>query len=505
MNAVVSPAPSRRTGSGVDGLDQILGGGLPRHRFYLIEGAPGSGKTTLALHFLMEGRRQGEKGLYVTLSETKQELRDVAESHGWSLDGISLYELESIEDKLQPEEQYTVFHPAEVELTETARRICEQVEEIGPARVVFDSLSEMRLLARDPLRYRRQILALKQFFSGRQCTVLLLDDLSDSDKSLQLQTMSHGVVALERVPTDFGAARRRLQVVKMRGVEYLDGYHDFVIRPGSLEVYPRLVAAQNRQADKPLETRKISSGNPELDALLGGGLQAGTSALITGPAGSGKSTLATLYAHTAAQAGQRVSMFIFEESRETYLQRAAGIGLDLRPAIRDGFVSLQQVDPAELTHGEFAHSIRRHVSDENVCLVVVDSLNGYLNAMPNERHLLIQMHEVLSFLADKGVLTLLALAQHGLVGSIQAPVEFSYIADSVIMLRYFEASGQVKQAISALKQRRGGHERSVREFRITSSGIRIGDPLEEFQGVLTGVPIFAGGMGKLFNGHHDDE
>jgi circadian clock protein KaiC len=485
--------------TGIAGLDYVLQGGLPANHLYLVEGDPGTGKTTLGLQFLLAGKAVGEKGLYVTLSETEAELRTVAASHGWNLDGVGLFELESLEKRLQREQQYTVFHPSEVELGETTQHICKEVERLQPARVVFDSLSEMRLLARDPLRYRRQVLALKQFFAGRRCTVVLLDDRTSLDTDLQLQSISHGVVALERVAVEYGGARRRLMVTKMRGLSFREGHHDFNIRTGGVVVYPRLVAAEHKQAPKrqAAHREQATSGIAELDKLLGGGLDYGTSTLALGPAGSGKSTLATQFATALAAAGEGVACYVFEETRENFLDRAAGLGLDLRKHIEEGRVTVEQIDPAEISPGEFVHRVRSVVeTGENgrpVRVVIIDSLNGYLNSMPSESFLVIQMHELLMYLNERGVLTLLVLAQHGLLGAtMQSPVDVTYLADTVVVLRYFEAFGEVKQAIAVVKKRTGAHERSIREFKLSESGIQIGSALRDFEGVLTGVPSFTG-------------
>lgn len=497
-STVIVPRFEDRVSTGIAGLDNVLLGGFPRSHFYLIEGDPGTGKTTLALQFLLEGKKRGEKSLYVTLSETRKELWAVAASHGWSLEGIEIFELGDFEDRLKPERQYTVFHPAEVELSETTRKILDQVEKYGPARVVFDSLSELRLLAREDLRYRRQILGLKQYFSSKDCTVLMLDDRSErtTNQDPQLQSISHGVVLLERLGIDYGVPRRRLTVSKMRGAEFREGFHDFSIRQGGLVVYPRLVAAEHSQRMD--HTNLVASGLQQLDDLLGGGLLRGTSMLLMGPAGSGKSTLVGQYALAEAKRGGTVSCYLYEETRATFLHRSRGMGLDLEPYIDKGLVHLQQVDPAEMSPGEFAHTVRQAV-DAGSRLIVIDSLNGYLNAMPSERHLLIHMHELLIYLAQQGVLTLLTVAQHGLVGgTLQVPVEISYLADSVVMLRFFEASGEVRQAISVVKKRHGMHERTIREMAFSGSGPRIGEPLREFQGVLTGVPVYGGSGSPLF-------
>jgi len=493
--AASRPEVTSRVSTGIEGLDDVLMGGFPLHHFYLIEGDPGAGKTTLALQFLLQGRANGEGGLYVTLSETKRELAEVAASHGWSLEGIGLYELEEFHDPAQANQQYTVFHPSEVELNETTNQILQQVEANQPTRVVFDSLSEMRLLARDSLRYRRQILSLKHFFVGRRCTVLLLDDRTDDDDDSKLQSIAHGVIRLERQPVEYGSSRRRLQVVKMRGAEYRDGYHDFTIRTGGLTVYPRLVAAEHQKSD-PQEG--VSSGLAELDSLLGGGTNRGASTLFMGPAGAGKSTLVTQYAVAAAERGEHVHFYIYEESRVTFIHRAIGLGLDLQKHLDAGLITVQQVDPAELSPGEFTHRVRLAVEQEHSRMIVIDSLNGYLNAMPSERFLLVQMHELLTYLGQQGVITLLTVAQHGVLGGmLQVPIEISYLADAVVMLRFFEADGEVRQAISVVKKRQSNHERTIRELRFTSHGIRIGSPLRQFQGILTGVPFYRGERAPL--------
>jgi circadian clock protein KaiC len=473
--------------SGIEGLDNILGGGFTPHRLYLIEGVPGSGKTTLALQFLMEGARRGEPVLYVTLSETEEELRDVAASHGWSLAGITIRELVPSEASLRPDDQYTMFHPSEVELGETTREILADVERIKPTRAVFDSMSELRLLSGNPLRYRRQILALKQFLSGRDCTVLFLDDLTAPNPDLQVQSIAHGVIRLEQLYPEYGAERRRLMVVKYRGVRFRGGYHDYIIRRGGIDVYPRLIAGEHRGGQS---TEKISSGIDALDALLGGGLERGTSTLIVGAAGTGKSSLAAQFVAAAAARGQAAAMFIFDESIHTLLTRMAGLGIALQRHLDDGRVSLQQVDPAELSPGGLVQSIRDAVEKRNVSVVVVDSLNGYLNAMPGEKFLIIQLHELLTYLGQADVATLLIGAHHGMIGSqMIAPVDASYLADAVILMRYFELKGEVRQAISVIKKRGGAHERSIREFRMGGGYISVGPPLREFRGVLTGVPI----------------
>jgi circadian clock protein KaiC len=439
------------------------------------------------VQFLAAGAARGENVLYVTLSESAEELRDIADSHGWSLEGITVRELIPTEHTLAAEDQYTVFHPSEIELTETTKVILQDVETRKPTRLVFDSLSELRMLAGTPLRYRRQILALKQFFAGRGCTVMLLDDLTATDRDLQVQSISHGVVALEQMIPEYGADRRRLRVVKFRGRQFRGGYHDYAIRRGGLDVFPRLVAAEHR---RPIAAGRMSGNLPELDALLGGGLELGSSTLLVGAPGTGKSTLSAQFAAAAAQRGEKSAMFVFDESAPTLVSRARGLGIELGEFVDDGLITIQPIDPAELSPGEFAHTLRRAVEVNGVKIVVIDSLNGYLNATPEERFLIIQLHELLSYLGQQGVATIIVGAHQGIIGSnMSAPVDASYLADSVILLRFYEAESEVRQAISVVKKRGGAHERTIRDFRMTPEGIRIGEPLRRFRGVLTGVPV----------------
>lgn len=483
-----APAPEKLS-TGIPGLDDVMAGGFPARHLFLIEGEPGTGKTTLGLQFLLEGARQGERGLYVTLSETKEELLGVATSHGWSMDGIELFELIPPEEALRPEGQYTVFDPSEIELTTTTQAIYESVDRVKPVRVVVDSLSEMRLLARDPLRYRRQILGLKQFFMGRQATVLLLDDRS-REGDLQLRSLAHGVVCLEQLAFEYGAERRRLRVTKIRGVRYRGGYHDYTIRTGGLVVFPRLVAAEHHS---PFSHVSVSSGVPELDTLLGAGLDQGTSTLIVGPAGSGKTVLATQYACAAARRGDKVAVYLFDERLGTFLARSNRLGMDFERHMQDGRIRVRQLDPAEISPGEFAHMVVHSTRHEGTGIVVIDSLNGYMTAMPEERLVNIRLHELLSYLAQRGVTTLLTLAQQGVFSeTTRDQPEVSYIADTLILLRFFEAAGEVRKTISVLKKRSGHHEQTIREFQITDQGVRVGQPLREFQGVLTGVPTYIG-------------
>ncbi|MGO4550423.1 ATPase domain-containing protein [Lysobacter sp. 2RAF19] len=471
--------------SGIAGLDTVLAGGYTPRRLYLIEGLPGSGKTTLSMQFLMAGRDRGERVLYVSLSETVAELREMAASHGWSLDGIDLYEPLAGADSMAADAQYTMFHPSEVELGDTTQRILRHIEEIRPDRLVFDSLGELRLLSGSPLRYRRQVLALKQYFSQLSCTTLLLDDIGPAEQGMHVHTIVHGVLRLESVDAAFGGDRRRLRVGKFRGRRFIGGYHDYRIETGGLLVFPRLVASDYRRK---LPQERIATGMEQFDALLGGGLSRGTSTLLIGAAGTGKSSLATLIACAAADRGERAAIFAFDESVRAFVTRSEGLGFPLAERMDEGLIRLQAVDPAELSSGEFTQVIRSAVEDDDVRVVVIDSLNGYLNAMPGEQHMLLQLHDLLAYLGSLGVITLLISAQLGLIGTMSNRVDVSYLADGVVLLRYYEADGEVRQAISVLKQRTGWHERTIRPFRMSSHGFEIGAPLRELRGVLTGVP-----------------
>lgn len=487
MPATSMPA-STRVSTGVPELDTILGGGLTANRSYLLEGTPGSGKTTIALQFLLEGVRAGESALYITLSETAEELREVGRSHGWALDGIELFELVS-EDGLHPESEQSILDPSEVELGETIAGVMECVDRLKPARVVFDSLSEMRLLAQNSLRYRRQILALKQYFSIRQCTVLLLDDRSSDPGDLQLHSIAHGVITLEQAALEYGSERRRLRVIKMRGVRYRGGFHDFAIETGGVAVFPRLVAADHHaEFSKAL----VSTGIEHLDEMLGGGLSPGTNTLLNGPSGVGKTTTAVCCGLEAINRGEKAAYYLFDEGVTTMLARSRAMGMDLQPHIDSGMLQVFQIDPAELTPGEFANWIRRAVEQDGVGFIAIDSLNAFLQAMPGEKYLLLQMHEMLSYLNQQGVITVLILGQHGIVGDVRSEIDLSYLSDTIILFRYFESRGNVLKAISVAKSRTTAHQSSIREFRLARGGIQIGDPLKDFEGVLTGLPNYRG-------------
>ncbi|MHB1334288.1 MAG: ATPase domain-containing protein [Sulfuriferula sp.] len=483
------PPHSNTLSMGVGGLDEILRGGLTGDRLYLIEGMPGSGKTTMALQFLLEGVRRGEPVLYITLSETEAELQSVAASHDWNLDGIHIHEVIASEDLLDPAQQHTMFHPSEVELGDTTKDISSIVETIKPTRLVIDSLSELRLLSSNPLRYRRQILAYKQFFARRDCTVLMLDDRPDTH-DMQIRSIAHGVISLDQTDSDYGVGRRRLRIIKFRGVDFRGGFHDYKIQRGGVLVYPRLVAAETRI----LESRQqVSSGLAALDTQLGGGLEEGTSTIISGPPGTGKSALSTQFVMAAVNRGDKAAMFIFEESVNVLLNRSNGIGVPLEDAYNEGSVAIHQIDPAEMSPGEFTHLVRTAVEKNNTKLVVIDSLNGYLNAMPDEHFLSLHMHELLAYLGQQGVTTILIGVHDGMIGStMSSAIEASYLADNVLLLRHFEYKGEVRQAVSVFKKRISRHERAIREYSITDKGVHVGDVLQQFHGVLTGIPTFEG-------------
>jgi circadian clock protein KaiC len=482
-----------RASTGISGLDDVLGGGLPTGHLYLVEGDPGSGKTTLGLQFLRQGVRDGAKGLYVTLSETANELRTVAGSHGWDLQGIELFELVSGEG-LGPEAEQSILHPSEIELGETVRGVVAAVERLQPERVVFDSLSEMRLLAQNPLRYRRQVLVLKKFFTDRGCTVLMLDDRTSREDEPQLHSIAHGVVHLEQAVDQYGPERRSLRVVKMRGIKFRGGDHDFVLDTGGLSVFPRLVAAEHRMEQ---HAKVVSSGIPKLDALMGGGLACGSNTLFCGPSGAGKTTTAIACTLAALRRGEKACYYLFDEGLATLVIRAKALGMDLQEYLDAGQLQVMPLDPAEVSPGEFAHMVRHAVEGEGASVIVIDSLNAYLQAMPGSRYLMLQMHELLTYLNHRNVVTILILGQHGLLGDTRSEVDMSYLSDGILLFRFFEARGHLLKAVSMVKSRTNLHEQTIREFRLTSRGLEVGQALTDFEGVLTGVTAYHGGLPLL--------
>ena len=486
--------PTTRISTGVAGLDDILNGGLTAQRIYLVEGSPGTGKTTLGLQFLLDGVAREESGLYITLSETTDELLAVSDSHGWSMDGIAIHELAS-DHVLDPDAQQSVFHPSEVELGETTQDVMEEVDRIKPVRVVFDSLSEMRLLAQNPLRYRRQILALKQFFASRACTVLMLDDKTNQVDQ-HLHSIAHGVISLEQIAKEFGKERRRINIIKMRGIQFRGGYHDYALETGGLRVFPRLVAAEHPVV---FSAEIQSTGSDGLDALLGGGLVAGTNTLIVGPSGIGKTTLSTRCMLTALQNGRKAAFYLFDEGMGTFLARNAGLGMDLQPYLANGQLKVVHIDPAELSPGEFAQMLRDAVERGGVKFLAIDSLNAYQQAMPGEQYLTLQMHELLSYLNLQGVTTVLVLGQHGLVGEVRTDIDLSYLSDTAVLLRFFESSGRLRRAITVIKSRTTSHGLTIHELLLNSQGVQIGIALEGFEGVMSGLPTYRGVTPMMLN------
>ena len=495
----------RTISTGIAGLDHILGGGLLPHQLYIVEGDSGAGKTTLALQFLLEGLKQGEKTLWCTLSETEAQLQTTARSHGWDLTGIEICNLARVEPGSAGGSSYSFFSPGDIELDDVTKAVTEVVERVKPSRVVFDPFSDVRLLAQDPLRYRRHVLHLREFFAGHGCTVLLIQELPRGDQTSEdnsAEGVVQGVISLHQAVPDYGRKRRRLNVHKLRGVRFRDGYHDFSIETGGLRVYPRLVASEHFDE---FTHETISSGVPELDALLGGGLNRGTSLIAMGPAGVGKSTLAGQFAVAALRRGERAAFFLFDETSRAFQARSEGLGMGLHEFVKSGQAVLRQVDPAEFTPGEFAHLVRETVEKYDARLVVIDSLSGYLNGMPDERFLSMHLHELFTYLSYRNTLTILTANEHGVVGmGLHNAIDVSYLADAAVMLRYFEAYGDVRRSISAVKRRMGPHETLIRELSISPPGIKIGDPLEDFQGVFTGQPTYNGDSHRLSRGSGSD-
>jgi circadian clock protein KaiC len=497
VSTATSSSPTQeRASTGISGLDDILGGGFPASHLYLVEGSPGAGKTTLGLQFLRRGVEAGERGLYITLSETSSELRTIAASHGWSLEGVEVFELVT-QEGLSPDAEQTILHPSEVELGETTRGVMEATDRIKPARVVFDSLSEMRMLAQNPLRYRRQVLALKNFFANRNCTVLLLDDRTAEKGDLQLHSIAHGVVSLDQRVGQYGPERRSLRVLKMRGIPFRGGEHDFNLETGGLAVFPRLVAAEHRTT---FEATMVSTGNPELDKLLGGGLARGSNTLFAGPSGVGKTTTAIACVLAALQRGERAVYYLFDEGLGTLLIRSKALGMDISGYLATGQLRVRTLDPAEVSPGEFTNLVRHAVEEDKASTLVIDSLNAYLQAMPGDKHLLLQMHELLTYLNQRGIITLLILAQHGVLGDMRSDIDLSYLSDAIVLFRFFEARGSLLKAVSVVKSRISEHELTIREFRLGAHGIEVGKALADFEGVMSGVASYKGESPLLSDG-----
>jgi circadian clock protein KaiC len=486
-----SNAKLPRASTGAEGLDGVLGGGLARNRLHLLEGSPGTGKTTVALQFLLAGAAAGEQGIYVSLAETEEELRDGAASHGWKIpDQVEIFELVPPESVIDTDQHQSLLYSSDLELGETTKRIFEEIERIKPKRVVIDSLSEIRLLAQNSLRYRRQILALKHYFAKHQSTVVMLDDMTSEATDRAVHSIAHSVIHLDHLAPIYGGDRRRLRVVKCRGQSFRGGHHDFIIGPGGVRVFPRLVAAEARSG---LKSEHFQSDIPELDSLLGGGLAQGSSTLTIGPAGVGKSLLVLQFILSAVKRGEKAAMFVFDEEVGMLIARATQLGIDLQAMCDAGQLFIEQMDAAELSPGEFSHRVRSRVDEEGSQVVVIDSLSGYESAMPEEQFVVLHLHELIQYLNRRGVATFITLAQHGMIGDMRQSVDVTYIADNVILLRYFEAAGRVRRAISVIKKRSGPHEDTIREFRIDGqTGITVGPVLEEFQGVLRGVPNYIG-------------
>jgi circadian clock protein KaiC len=506
MTSITNVAPTipipeqARSSTGVPGLDDILGGGLPSEHLYLVEGTPGSGKTTLALQFLRRGAQDGEQGLYITLSETKKELTTVAASHGWSLEGLEIFELVT-DEGLSPESEQSILHASEIELGETTRGVMAAVDRLRPKRVAFDSLSEMRLLAQNPLRYRRQVLALKSFFAQRGCTVLLLDDRSADYDDVQLHSIAHGVIQLEQMVDQYGPERRRLRVMKMRGIRYRGGEHDFNLETGGLAVFPRLVAAEHRSER---EMTLVSTGTPALDALLGGGLARGSNTLFSGPSGVGKTTTALACVRAALQRGESAVYYLFDEGLATLLTRSRTLGIAVDEYLDSGQLQIKTLDPAEVSPGEFAHMVRAAVEERQVGAVVIDSLNAYMQAMTGDKHLMLQMHELLTYLNQRGVVTILILGLHGVLGDVRTDVDLSYLSDAIMLFRFFEARGRVLKAVSVVKSRSSAHEQTIREFRLGAGGVQVGEALTDFEGVLSGITSYRGSQALLGDAERRD-
>lgn len=492
----ITPPEVPRASTGIEGLDRILGGGYPAQEIYLIEGAPGTGKSLIGLHFLRAGAELGEKGLLITLSQSPEAIRRLAASHGWSMDGIEVFEISADNLVPGPDSEQILFRTADVELGEMMESVRAVIDEIKPTRVVFDAVSELRLLSNEAGRYQRQLFILKELFANGGATVLFLDNQSGVTGHSELQHLAFGVILLDHTPTSYGNERRQLRVLKVRGIRYDDGVHDFRISTGGIKVFPRL-----RPGEKLHNAwRAHESGIEEIDKMLGGGLAEGSATLFLGPSGTGKSSLASHYAYAAAERGDRSIIFLFDERPATFVHRSEGIGMNIRPHLESGMITLTEIDTGEVSPGEFADLVRAEVQQREVRMVVIDSLTGYMSAMPDERMLITQMHELLTYLSGQTVLSILIVAQHGVLGpTLGGPVDVSYLADTVLLLRHFEADGAIRRAISVFKKRYGGHGHGIREFQITPNGMEVGEPLTGFRGVLSGSPSFEGADATLMD------
>ncbi|PRY06143.1 ATPase domain-containing protein [Paraburkholderia sp. BL25I1N1] len=479
--------------TGIPELDFVLRGGLPKYRLHLIEGAPGTGKTTIALRFLIDGVRNQESCLYVTFSESTDELVSAARTHGWDVGGIDFFEL--VPDEAQAAQQQTVLLPAEIELDKTVQRIIARIEATHPDRIVIDSVSELRLLAHDPFIYRRQLSSLKRFLQGRCITTILLDDLRFNDDG-ELQSLVHGVISLSSSERDYGAGRRRLRIAKMRGTNLMSGWHDYALVTGEVLVFPSLIA-NDHTSD--VRGAPLRSGSPGLDEILGSGLDRGTTTMLIGPSGAGKSSLALSYALAGARNGEHAAYFSFDEAYEIFVRRGQSLGLDPQPALASGQLAWQRMNPSRISPGEFVWAVRREVEDKNARVVVIDSINSYLSTMPEERSLIAQLHELLTYLNRRGVVTLLLLAQQGVLGDVENPVDLSFLSDTVLLLRFFEAAGQLRRAVTVIKRRTGAHDTAIHEFRLSGHGVEIGRPLRDLHGIFSGVPTYSGSPDNLID------
>jgi circadian clock protein KaiC len=479
--------------TGIPELDVILRGGLPKNRLHLIEGAPGTGKTTLGLRFLLDGVDRNLRCLYVTLSETTEELVTTASTHGWNTDGIEFFEL--IPEEAQPERQQTVLFPTEVEFGKTIEQLTKRIEEFNPDRIIIDSVSELRMLAQDKLQFRLQMTSLKRFLQQRDITVLLLDDLTENDKG-DLHSFVHGVLSLGLFERDYGAARRRMRIAKMRGVNFQSGWHDYAIVTGEILVFPSLIAEEHESVVQGIPLLSVFD---DLNSVFPQGLDRGTTTMLIGPSGAAKSTIAMSYALAAQRDGESASFFSFDETYETFQRRNESMNLDPTEAMDAERFYWRRMNPSRISPGEFVWQVRRDVEDRNVRVVVIDSINSYLSTMPEEQSLILHLHELLSYLNKRGIVTILVLAQQGVVGDVENPVDLSFLSDTVILCRFFEAAGTLRRALAIVKRRTGTHTLAIHEYRLSSSGMQVGPELTELRGIFTGVPAYTGAHEELLD------